>query len=285
MSETKPGKIIVLITYFGEFPWYFPYFLHSCQFNSDVDFLIFSDAKTSLKLPPNVRQIDMTLADVRQLACAKLSMEVRIDYPYKLCDFKPAYGLIFENYTTGYGFWGQSDIDIIYGNLRSLITDNILRSHDFISARHDYATGCFTISRNSPLMNNFFKRSKDYEYVFTSSEYLGFDELNFKHCELNEGKDLEEVETDIECFTHLVRKGSECGEIRTQFDFIMLEGIPGKIKFDKGRLLYKNQFEAALYHLHWLKKTYMPKPKLHGIPDTYYISPTRIYTRNDQMPS
>ncbi len=195
-------KIIVLITYFGNFPWYFSYFLHSCKFNSTIDFIIFSDGNNKNALPPNVKIINKTLEDIKILASEKLGFQVSINFPYKLCDFKPAYGLIFEDYTRGYEFWAQSDIDVIFGNLRNLITSEILNNNDFVSVRHDYTSGCFTLSRNGCIMNNFFKRSKDYKNVFTSQAYLGFDELNFKHCELNEGKELDEIETEIECFTH-----------------------------------------------------------------------------------
>jgi hypothetical protein len=36
-------RILFIITYMGQFPWYFPYFLHSCRYNPTIDFLIFTD--------------------------------------------------------------------------------------------------------------------------------------------------------------------------------------------------------------------------------------------------
>jgi len=35
------------------------------------------------------------------MASRKLGFKVTINNPYKLCDFKPAYGLFFEEYTQG----------------------------------------------------------------------------------------------------------------------------------------------------------------------------------------
>ena len=276
----KQYKIIVLITYFGDFPWYFPYFLHSCHFNATIDFLIFSDIEHEYTLPKNVQIIHKTFADIKALACTKLGMQVNISFPYKLCDFKPAYGLIFEDYTIGYDFWGQSDIDLIYGNLRSFMTSEILKENDFISVRHDYTTGCFTLCRNNNLMNHFFKRSKDYEKVCVTQAYLGYDELNFRHCELSEGKELDEIETEIECFTHLIKRAKQSGEIQAYFDFILIEGLPGKIKFDNGKLIYSNKYEAALYHLYWFKQVFGPKISMDKIPSIFYISPTKIYFKN-----
>jgi len=278
-------KIIVLITYFGNFPWYFSYFLHSCKFNSTIDFVIFTNNDSKHLLPRNVKFIRTTLEEIKNLANKKLQIKASIDYPYKLCDFKPAYGLIFEDFTKGYDFWAQSDIDLIYGNLRSMINYEILSRNDFVSVRHDYTTGCFTLSRNNVLMNNLFKRSKDYEKVFTSEPYWGFDELNFKHCEINEGKTLATVETEIECFTHVVKNASDRNEIRAFFDFLLVDGVPGQIKFDNGQLIYGRKYEVALYHLYWLKKVYNPKTTPLRIPDIFYISPSKIYSKNDKSES
>jgi hypothetical protein len=271
------SSIVILNAYFGELPWYFSFFLHSCKYNPTIDILIFSDTRQNYQLPQNVKIVYKTLSEVQALASRKLGFEVFIDSAYKLCDFKPAYGLIFEDYTKGYDFWAQSDIDVIYGDLRSFFTPELMKKSDFINVRHDYTTGCFMLFRNTGLMNKFFKKSKDYKKVFTSREYLGFDELNYKHWELWVGKTLDEIHTDIECFTHLTKKANQNKEINACFDFILIEGVPGKIKFIDGKLIYKNQFEVALYHLFWLKKVYCPKTPIREIPDIYHISPTRIY--------
>ena len=111
----KRTRIVILITYFGNIPWYFHYFLHSCKFNKEIDFIIFSDGYFEYGLPKNVKKVYKTLNDIKDLTTDKLGFEVTINFPYKLCDYKPAYGLIFEDYINDYEFWGQSDIDIIYG--------------------------------------------------------------------------------------------------------------------------------------------------------------------------
>lgn len=270
-------KILILICYYGNFPWYFKYFLHSCKFNPSIDFFIFSDINFEDELPANVSILKKTLVEIESLASDKLGFKVCIDFPYKLCDFKPAYGLLFSEYTKGYDFWGQSDIDNIYGNIRNFMTDSVLSEFDFISVRHDYTTGCFALYRNNDLMNNLFKRSKDYKRVLSCVKYMGFDEFNFLHPLLDEGKSFKEVETEIETFTHIIKSTVINKEIKAKFDFILLEGVPGKIKFDNGRIIYNNLFEAVLYHLFWLKKNFNPNkiPKI--IPNVYYISPTRIY--------
>ena len=270
-------KIIILICYYGEFPWYFPYFLHSCNFNPTIDFLIFSDIKHTYSLPSNVTIVNKSIEEIKKLASKKLSLAVNIDFPYKLCDFKPAYGLIFENYTKGYDFWGQSDIDVIYGNIRNFMTDEMWNKYDFISIRHDYTSGCFALYKNNELINNIFKRSKDYKKVFSNSQHYCFDECNFAWDELTDGKSIFEVKTEIESFTHIIKTAERNSEIQAYFDFILIEGLVGKMKFDNGKIVYKNLYEGILYHLYWLKRVYFPAKISKQIPDVYHISRTRIY--------
>src|SRR5882724_11438458 len=124
----KQKKTIGFINcYFGKLPWYFNYFIHSCKYNPTVDFFIITDDKTYLKpLPPNVKLIYNSLEGVSRHASEKMGFPISIPYGYKLCDFKPAYGFIFSELLHGYDFWGHTDIDIIFGNIRDFITDERL---------------------------------------------------------------------------------------------------------------------------------------------------------------
>ena len=158
----------------------------------------------------------------------------------------------------------------------------MLYAYDFISVRHDYTTGCFALYRNNEKMNTFFMRSKDYKTVFSSAEFYSFCECNFLWKDLAEGKSILELERNIDSFTYLIKSAEAKKEIRAHFDFILLEGEPGRIIFDNGKIIYKNQFEGILYHLFGLKRI-VPKRVPRKIPDKYYISPTRIYhSRKDQ---
>lgn len=47
-----------------------------------------------------------------------------MERPYKLCDFKTAYGYIFNDLFEGYDYWGYYDIDTIWGNILKFIPDN-----------------------------------------------------------------------------------------------------------------------------------------------------------------
>lgn len=271
-------SIGVLTCWYGPYPWYFPYFVHSCGYNPTVDFIIITD---NLELipnkPVNVNIVYRTLDEIIESASEKLGFRVNIDYPYKLCDFKPAYGYIFPEIVEGYDFWGQSDLDIIYGNIRDFITEEMLSTYDFISIRHDYTTGCFALYKNTNRMSTFFMRSKDFRRVLSNADHYCFDECNFAWDALTAGKPILELNTPIESFTELIKKAELVGEINAHFDFILIEGVTGRVIFDNGRIFYRKQFEAILYHLFMLKKTYNPLRVKLPIPNKYWISPTRIY--------
>ncbi|MFH7000938.1 DUF6625 family protein [Flavobacterium bizetiae] len=275
---TKLTSIAVITCWYGDYPWYFPYFINSCAYNSTVDFYIITDnTKAVASKPDNVKIIYKTLEEIMASASAKLGFEVNIDNPYKLCDFKPAYGFLFPEIIQGYDFWAQSDLDIIYGNIRAFMTKEIFDEFDFISLRHDYTTGCFALYRNNHLMNTFFMRSKDYRQVFSEPKHYCFDECNFAWDILTAGASIFDLKTQIESFTHIIKKAEKEQVIKAHFDFILIEGLMGRIIFDNGKIYYKNQFEGMLYHLYWLKKIYQPKRTVKKIPKRYYISKSKIY--------
>src|SRR5688572_18268972 len=107
----------------GKLPWYFDYFIHTCRYNWSIDFFVICDDVTyRKKLPKNVKIIYKTLSALSALATLRIGFPVDIKFPYKLCDFKPAYGLLFSDLLKEYEFWGHGDIDVIFGNIRSFIT-------------------------------------------------------------------------------------------------------------------------------------------------------------------
>ena len=119
----------------GKFPWYFPYFLHSCRYNPTVDFLILTDNNDpSFELPTNVKIIPYSLGQFKTDAAKALGFDVAVESYYKLCDFKPAYGTVFADYIKEYDFWGYCDVDVIFGNIRAFMTDELLAA-DFGDTR------------------------------------------------------------------------------------------------------------------------------------------------------
>lgn len=204
---TKQNKsIALLIGYFGKFPWYFDYFLHSCKYNRDVHFYIITDNDLNKdEIPSNVFPVRKSLKEIKDIASSKLGFEAALEHPYKFCDFRPSLAYLFAELIESYAFWGYGDIDVIYGNIRNFITEEVLDNYDIISVRHDYLPGVFSLFRNCKNINELFKKSKDYIKVFTHPEHYCFDETNFTFNEFAEGIPAEEIESEIESMTHLVK--------------------------------------------------------------------------------
>lgn len=266
-------KIALINCFFGPLPWYFDFFLKSCSTNPTVDFIIFSDHSYDKILPENVKIISFSLHDFNELASQKLSIDIDVKTPYKLCDFKPAYGVVFSEYLKDYDFWGMCDIDIIFGSIRSFMTLEILTEYDVISTRHDFVTGWFMLFRNKPEINNLFKKSKDYVKVFTSDTHFCFDECNFKYLQLDdEISNILDIDCEIESMEHVVRKEMKLNKINVYYDLIMVDGLEGKIKWDNGTLSYDNEFEVLLYHLiRYKANKYTEKTTWKTIPNVFYV--------------
>lgn len=277
-------SLALLVCYLGKLPWYFDYFVHSCKYNPTVDFYIITDDKTWYKpLPANVKLIYKTFEEISMQASDSLGFNVKITFGYKLCDFKPAYGVIFSNILGRYDFWGHCDIDIILGNIREFITDELLEIYDMISVRPDWIPGCFLLYKNVDKMNRLFLHSKDYKKVFVSNKHHCFDETNFAHDEFKTGKPYTEIRTEVESMMHVVKKMEKEGHIKPLFDFFMIEGLPGKLKWQNGRMYYRNKYEILLFHLMYLKDIYNPMPLQKGVPDRFTISPTKIYHQQSRF--
>jgi hypothetical protein len=283
-KRVKLQRIAIVTCYFGKWPWYFPYFLHSCKFNPTIDFIIITDnIDFVLNKPPNVKIINKSLNEIISSASSKLKLKVSIDDPYKLCDFKPAYGFLFSQMLEVYDFWGHGDIDVIYGNIRSFLTHEILTEYELITARHDFLSGTFTLFRNNDKLNTLFMESKDYKKVFSQPRHFCFDECNFLWKQIGELKPHEtifDLPCEIESMTHVVRSLQAKSKIKAFFDFLIVEGLPGNLQWVEGKVIFKNEFEALLYHLIKFKKENKPSKLCYPLPSQFNISPRKIYCKS-----
>ena len=121
----------------------------------------------------------MTLKDIKERIQRLFDFPIELSAPYKLCDYKPVYGNAFSDYFEGYDFWGYADLDLVFGNIRSFLTDDVLNVYDKI-----YHQGHLSLYRNCNQMNNLYLRvlprgmAFDYRFVYTTKHPCFFDE----HC-------------------------------------------------------------------------------------------------------
>ena len=144
-------SVALILPYYGKFPNYFPLWLKSAGANTNFTFMIFTDEDMSgYDVPANVHVHNMTLEDIRKRAAKHLGFEAVLTVPYKLCDYKPMYGLIFDDYLKGYDFWGHVDADIVWGDMGSFITDDLLDEYSRLFQR-----GHLNLYRNTDEVNHF----------------------------------------------------------------------------------------------------------------------------------
>ena len=276
-------KICLINVFTGEFPWFFKLFLKSCETNPTIDFFIFTDTKIDCQVASNVKIIPFTLADFNQLATEKFGFTIEVNKGYKLCDFRPAFGVLFSEYLKEYDFWGITDIDVIYGRIREFMTDELLEEYDTICVRHAFITACCMLYRNSEYVNNLYTKSKDYKMIFTTPKNYAFDETNFENShKFLEIHDILKINCEIESIQHVIVKEIDKGKLKSHFDLLLFEGTPGKLKWNNGLFSYNNKIEFMLYHLMYYKCNVFANNTLKWgkIPDVFYIDKFDYRTDN-----
>ena len=169
-------KILFICPYFGAFPNYFNLTLNSIKYNPTIDWLIITDITKQYDYPNNVKIINMKFEELQKKVQSCFNFKINLNTPFKMCDFRPAYGIIFKEYLNGYDFWGHCDFDCIYGNLRKFLSDDILNKHERI-----YCLGHMSLYKNNDKINYMFKNKldadTDYREIFTHDKSYSFDEM------------------------------------------------------------------------------------------------------------
>jgi hypothetical protein len=145
-------RIRLLSTWFGEFPRWLPATLTSCGWNKTIDWIFLIDRPPPPCPFPNIKFERFSLTELNQRASKLLGMRVAKG-TYSQVDLKPFYGLLFPDHFAGYDFWGHVDLDVIWGDIRAFVTEEILAAHDIISARKGVTAGHFNLYRNQPAVN------------------------------------------------------------------------------------------------------------------------------------
>jgi len=176
-TAKKPTRssICLIRWWFGDYLPYMDCVLRSCAANPDIDWLLLTDNPSRKNFPPNVSTHLTSVEEFRKLFSAKLGFTVNLPNCDLLTIFKPAFGIFFEELLAGYNFWGCCDLDMIFGDLRKFLREDILAAHDKILCR-----GHLTLYRNTPEVNRHFMRDcpgmRNYREVFQAGKPYQFDE-------------------------------------------------------------------------------------------------------------
>ncbi|WP_088239395.1 DUF6625 family protein [Calothrix rhizosoleniae] len=271
-------KIALIIAYFGQWPTWFPAFLESCKYNSGIDWIVFTDCEIPDVSLNNVKFVPFTIEDFNLLASQKLGFEVNLPFVYKMCDFKPTYGVVFEDYIKDYDFWGHCDLDIVWGDIRKFINDEILSQYEIVSAGKETISGHFCLYLNNNKINQLFTKCLYYQAQLLSSEHTCFDES---------------------AMTNLVKSLSQRGEVSV-FWPQWLVNYPNLYKpmlaarlglhtnrwrWDSGKLYNQNQEVMYMHFMTWKKSLTNCYLNYQNSPKSFYISYSHIgLTKSDKPP-
>ncbi|WP_313740327.1 DUF6625 family protein [Pseudomonas sp.] len=172
-------SILFIIPYFGQWPFWMPFFLESCRRNADIDWLLFSDCGVPDDLPSNVRIEPIDYRSYCRLVSRRLDIDFAPVNAYKLCDLKPALGYIHEQHLHGYNFWAFGDLDLVYGELRAYFTNQRLASRDFFSTHERRVAGHLCLIRNTACKRALFMRMPDWRQRFCDETHHALDEGAF----------------------------------------------------------------------------------------------------------
>lgn len=268
-------KIAMIIPYFGKLPSNFQLWVDSCKYNQTIDFILFTDDRTKYNYPSNIKVNYMNFKEFVKIIQSNYDFRISINNPYKLCDFKPIYGFVLKQYIMEYDFWGYCDIDLILGNIRKFITDDILDKYDKILSR-----GHFTLFRNKDSINTIYSKdiNKKYKTVFTDYKNYSFDEWS------EGGINHIFQQNNIDIYDEIVFADLYWGT----YDFKLAQLMNNKneknkkynmFKYNEGKLLryfIENntvKYEEVMY-VHFQKRHI--KNQLTGVSNKYLIVPNKI---------
>ena len=251
-------SVCLVACYFGAPPGWINHYLLSCAYNPSTDFLIITDQEDFPVVPPNVRVKRLSRSSFERLATNKIGLEIALSHPRKLCDFKPTYGHLFEEFLDGWDYWGYTDLDVIYGDLRRFLSTAMLQEYDVFTARREFLVGHFTLFRNNRRMRTLYQQSADFRATLRSPQVLSFDECGKQWRQRILGEPLSDGAT-CDSMTHVVHRLMADNKVSACFSPAVIEwpelAAPAwRLRWHAGRLWIVDQRREVMYfHFHAFK--------------------------------
>lgn len=261
-------KVVLLLPYFGKFDKLFPLWLASCKWNPHVYWMIFTDDKSDYEYPANVKVHYMSFKELKSKIQSLYDFPISLETPYRLCNFKPAYGEIFSEYLEGYDAWGYCDNDMVYGQ----ILDNIPANIPQLFKIGKYGHLSF-VAKNTH-KQGLYRYNDAYKIAFSTPRPLFFDEGCFMRILSKFG--YQEIPLHIadlkpRIWKHVILGDNEVRDIRYHC-FVWDKGVLMRYYLNK-----KGDIEKEEYvYIHFLKRPMVVDEKL-DVNHPVVIVPNRVF--------
>lgn len=247
-------KIVIFFSYFGKLPVQFKMWRASALQNSTIDFMFFTDA--NVEPAENIIVHKMQFSEFQRLVQKAFDFDIVLDRPYKLCEYKQAYGYILQEYIKEYDFWGFGDLDLVYGDLRSFFTEDVL-VHKFL-----LGWGHLTLLHNDEDTNTYFMKQvdgyQDYKDAFTTSKITFFDEYGYNGCS-DKWRDCRPEDCWLEWSFDNASKPKQSyhfNSLTRGWEQVIFEHIGNKLymlRFNNGQIEKKESLYAHFQHRGFMK--------------------------------
>ncbi len=279
----------MIVPYFGKIPPAFDLFLQGAARNLSITINWLTDQETQdLDLPANIIVHRTTMQEFKDKAQERLGTSINLDFPYKLCDFRPAFSLIYPELVEGFDYWAFGDFDVVWGDLEGELHARIAEGYDFVTFHNLWVSGAFTLLRNTPIMNNAFQRHTGWKEVFGSREHCAFDECDRRYAIHSAVGDIGKVTSSPPSMTQIFYGMGKSGEIKACFAHKIKEWIaPNEIieidHRNKRVRSLENEVEFQLFH--WVLKNRwhgfeLPENKF---PELYFITREGFWEKRSQI--
>lgn len=170
-------KVAYICPYFGTLPKFIQLWLNSFSTNKEATVFLLTDDKQSLRYPDNFVVKYMTIDDFRNDIQAKFDFPISLTGIYKIGDYKPTLGYVYEDMINGFDAWAYLDVsDEIMGDLSDFVNEELINKYDKLMAR-----GHMSIYKNSYENNRRFMDDSgeafNYKDILSSDKFYNFEEI------------------------------------------------------------------------------------------------------------
>ena len=204
ISPTR-STVCLIAVHFGPLPSWINLTLETFSRNTEFNLLLVTDQQIDRTYScGNIQVVKSSLTAFSDLASQQLGFSVQVKRGYKICDFRPAFGHIFESELKGYDYWGHIDLDTFWGDMATVLQPALINRSDIICGEPNHVGGPFCLYRNRAETNLLYQKNNYYQEAFQREDNVDFDEIG--------------INFDNHGFETTVRQAESQGEISVYRD-------------------------------------------------------------------